>query len=216
MTAPSTWFGPTDLPESPRHHGDLLALDPSVNSPGVVLFRHGVLIAAAKVKIDEAFAELGRAARCMRVADEVIVWWAEQEGVGTVRTVIYEWPQIYSEAENKSKGNPNELLGLVGVGQSLATALTVYNIQHGARPPEVLSPTPAEWTGQVPKTIKIGGKNRIPKDPWTSPRGMRIKGKLQPGELKSVPAQHDAIDSVGLGLWALGRYDRVRVFPGAT
>jgi hypothetical protein len=217
-----TWFAPTDEPNSERWHGDLLALDPSVRSPGVSLFRHGCLFAVGRIRIDEEIHALPAAQRWLRVANEITAWWLEHRDGHDhlIRTLIYELPQIYSESEGKSKGNPNQLLGLVGTGQSLATLMTAYNIHRGARPPELLSPTPAEWTGQLPKTIKCAGKNVLPKDPRESPRGQRIWSRLEEVEreivLASKALQHDAFDGMGLGLSALRRYDQRRVFPGAV
>lgn len=212
MTA-STWFGPTENPEADRWHGDLLTCDPSVRSPGVALFRHGKLIACDRVKIPEELHELPEGRRWMRVANEISSWWQEQlDGHDhLVRTFVYELPQIYSETQGKSKGDPNQLLGLVGVGQSLAVMLTMYNMSTGARPPMLLTPKPSEWTGQLPKTVK----GKYPKDPRESPRGARIWARLQAGEREVTVLQHDAFDSIGLGLFALGRYERERVFPGA-
>lgn len=217
-----TWFGPSDAPNSDRWHGDLLALDPSVRSPGVALYRHGCLHAVGRIRIDEEIHALPPAQRWLRVAEEIFAWWLDNRDghAYTIRTLVYELPQIYSESEGKSKGNPNELLGLVGVSQSLAVLITAYNVQHGVRPPELLSPTPAEWTGQCPKTIKRGGKSVLPKDPREAPRGQRIWSRLEAAEQAVVVTckafQHDAFDGMGLGLFALRRYDQRRVFPGAV
>lgn len=192
-----------------RAHGDLLALDPSVASLGVALFRHGVLIACGRVRPVEEAAELGHSARCLRVAEEVVSWWIENRGEGkpVVRTVIFEWPQIYRAT--KSKGDPNKLIDLAGVGQSLAVLLTCVNVANGDRPPELLSPTPREWTGTLPKNTKPGKARK-------SPRGIRIFSNLKPGEIQIVPNQHDAIDGLGLGLYALGRYSPHHVYSGCT
>lgn len=222
MNDKPTWFAPTDEPNAERWHGDLLGYDPSVRSPGVALFRHGCLHAVARIRIDEEIHTLPDAHRWLRVGEEIFAWWADnRDGHDhTIRTVVYELPQVYSESEGKSKGNPNELLGLVGTGQSLAVLVTAFNVQRGVRPPELLSPTPAQWTGQCPKTIKRAGKSVYPKDPRESPRGQRIWSHLESAEQLIVVAskalQHDAFDSMGLGLHALHRYEQRRVFPGAT
>lgn len=193
--------------EDNRWHGDVLAIDPSVTSPGASLFRHGVLFACDRVRIPKTVAALPAGQRWLRVAQEIGAWWDDvRENAGYIRTVVFECPQIYTR--EKSKGDPNKLIGLAGVGQSVAVLITAGNIAQRVRPPEILTPLPAEWTGQLPKFTKG--------DVWKSPRAQRIASRLQPAERALVPAQHDAIDSLGLGLWALGRYERARVFPGAT
>jgi hypothetical protein len=193
--------------ETPRWNGDLLAIDPSVRSPGAALFRHGVLIACDRVKIDAEIHALEGGARWLRVAQEITSWYADIiafQGAAHLCTVIYECPQWY--AEGKGKGDPNQLAGVVGVGQSVAVLMHERCVAAEVHGPEILSPLPAEWTGQLPKATSG--------NPWKSPRGERISSRLHDAERRLVPAQHDAIDSLGLGLWALGRYERRRVFPG--
>lgn len=217
------WDGRADDPCADRWHGDLLSLDPSVKSPGAALYRHGCLHAITRLKInDEEIAALPDGQRWLRVASELFAWWIDERAghEHMVRTFVYEMPQIYSESQGKSKGDPNQLLGLVGTGQSLAVLLHAFNVARGVRPPELLTPTPAEWTGQLPKTVKKGGKNVYPKDPRESPRGSRIWSRWQPGEqaivIQSKALLHDAFDGGGLGLYGLGRYKHTRVFPGAV
>ncbi len=212
------WSDPTDRPNAERWHGDLIALDPSVNSPGAALFRHGILVAAERVRIPSGVSALPRGERYLRVAMHIAAWWRDSlEGHShVVRTVVYEHPQIYSEIKGKSKGDPNKLLGLVGVAQSFVTLMVSHNLTIGARPPEIVDFDPDEWTAQVPKTV--GGK--LPKEAWSSPRGERIKARLEPGEFAIIPEQHDVIDSVGVGMQALGRgfvgKTRGRTFSGAV
>lgn len=192
--------------ETDRWTGDLLSVDPGLRSPGAALFRHGVLIACDRIKIDDELHALDSGTRYLRVAQEIIAWYAdviEAQGACALRTVIFEHPQWYTR--DKSKGDPNKLAGCLGVGQSVAVLAFERCVAAELRGPEILSPLPAEWTGQIPKD---------PKKPWTSPRGERVSSRLVEAERKLVPAQHDAIDGLGLGLWALGRYERRRVFPG--
>lgn len=217
MRGNTKFADPTEMPSAERWHGDLIAVDPSVVSPGVALYRFGKLIASARVGISKAIADLPLGQRYQRVGIEIASWWQEQlDGHDhVVRTVVYEHPRWLSEAAGKSKGNPNDLAGLVGVGQSFAVFMACHNAHNGQRPPELVTPLPDEWTGQLPKTVKIGSKVVKPKDPWMSPRGERIKSRLESGEAAIAHPQHDEIDAIGIGLWALGRYDRIRVFPGA-
>jgi hypothetical protein len=186
----------------PAHH--VLSLDPSVVSPGAALWvvREGQskLLGAARVPILEQ-TTISEAERWLHVADSVLAWVSGLAQILMIErqlriaTFVFERPQIYREA--KSKGDHNQLIGLAAVGVALAARLQVTSPAL-----VVLSPTPAEWSGQLPKTTRG--------DPWKSPRGQRVAGRLSPDELRLVPAQHDAIDAVGLGLWALGRFDRQR------
>lgn len=132
-------------------------------------------------------------ARCLAMARRVLTCCN-----AGVTELAFEWPQVYRGA--KSKGDPNDLPGLAGVGMAVAGMLPGLEL--------VRSPTPAQWSGQLPKSTTG--------DPWASPRGQRVRSRLSPAELGLVQAQHDAIDAVAIGLWALGRLAPRRVFPGAT
>lgn len=179
--------------------GWLLAVDPSVRSPGAALFYAGELRACARILVKS---DAERAERS-RVVVEAIRQWAigavhaVHSGHPPITAVITEWPQWY--AVGKSKVNPNDLACLAGIGGALATAYP------GAT---VSSPTPREWIDGLPKATRG--------DPWATPRGVRIKSRLAPAELALVPAQHDAIDGCGLGLWLLGRLQLRRVLAGTT
>lgn len=223
---------PTERPNADRWHGDLLAMDPGVRSPGLALFRHGVLVGTTRLRIPEEYHSLPDGERWLRIADLAADWWQQQQqGVKrTVRTVIYERPQWYSETKGKSKGDPNKLAGVLGVGQSLAVIFAMHNSHEGNRPPEIITPTPAEWTRQVPKTDRNG---KLPKDPRKSPRHAHVWSCLERGEQELClirdesaitnvlmrDVNNDAFDGMGLGLFALGRYvpgATGRVFAGAT
>lgn len=169
----------------------VLAVDPSIASPGAALFRDRVLVVAIRSTLP-SIPDEGRGARVERVARRLYT-----APPGGVDVLVYEWPQVYRAS--KAKGDPNDLIALAAVGAALAGMLC---------PRVIVTPTPAEWTGGLPKVTKG--------DPWRSPRGRRIASRLSPAERALVPDSHDAIDSVGLGLWYLGRLDPVRVFPGAT
>lgn len=182
--------------------GDLFAVDPSVSSPGVALFRGGKLVSAERVKLDPELKDLPLGERCQRVASALIRWGMAFDM--EPRTYVFEWPRSYY---GKGKGDQNDLFGLVGVGMAIAGQL---GLALAARQVALTihTPTPADWTGQVPKA-KTG-------DPWDSPRGKRIRSRLEPEEIAAVVPSHDAIDAVGLGLWRLGRYARQRSLAGAV
>ncbi len=185
-----------------RDAAELLALDPSVNSAGVALFRQGQLIAGRCVKRTAGASSDGE--RWMYMALEIFHW------LGTVRAhptvFVFERPQIYDPT--KSLGDPNDLIGLAGVAGFLGGMLTVACVaRQGCL--EVVSPTPAEWVGNLPKE-RTG-------NPWKNPRGSRVESRLTPDERnRLVAVNHDVVDAIGLGLHALGRFERKRVYSGAV
>lgn len=184
-----------------RDAGDLLALDPSIHSAGLALFRRGRLVAARTLKREREAAGIGERAAAMSL--DIIAWLRHVHA--DPRTFVYEWPQIYTY--DKSVGDPNDLIALAAIGNGVATVLQAAAAARNICV-EFVSPKPAEWIGQLPKS-RTGSA-------WASPRGARIKSRLSLDESRHAPDQHDVVDAIGLGLWALGRLDRVRVFPGAT
>lgn len=181
----------------------LLALDPSVRSPGAALFMNGRLIAAGRVRISDICVD-GLGARWLETA-RAIYNWAFMHGMqqlAPLDCIVFERPQIYRAV--KSKGDPNDLIGLAGVSMALV-GLCRGNI--GA-PLEVCDYTPAEWIGQIKKTTTGSAK--------TSPRAQRILSRLDAAELAIVPDQHDAIDAVGLCLHRLGRLGIRRVYSNGS
>ncbi len=196
----------------------LLALDPGLNSPGVALFRGDTLAAAGRVPIPGAYAALPDGRRWLEVAQRIADWVIAPRGYcglydtgERVTAVIFERPQWYQRA--KSKGDPNQLAGVAGV------AANVTGIFAGLRHLDVHSPTPAQWIGQLSKvcpTCKGKAKKKKCADcrgsAWMTPRGRRIRSRLSLEEFKLVPDQNDAIDSVGIGLWALNRLEPKRTF----
>ena len=180
---------------------DLLAIDPSVRSPGAAIFRDGVLIFAGKVKVAKlAFDSEGE--RWQQVV-EAIVTWATEHDCRLPTKITYERPQIYTAA--KSKGDPNDLIALAAIG----AGVVAWYCSDRILPKDfsIVTPTPAQWAGQIPKATKG--------DAMTSPRAQRILSRLTEAEIARMPNQHDAIDAVGLGLHALGRLGIRRNYQSA-
>lgn len=165
----------------------LLAVDPGLRYPAAALFRDGLLVKASRIQIPNV-KHLPVIERCRAICFAIDRF----SGI-TPDTLVVEYPQVYTQ--DKSKGNPNQLTPLAAMGGVLA----------GLYPNSaVMSPLPRDWTGNVPKAEEG--------DPWKSPRGQRVWDRLSPAERKNVVPSHDAIDAVGLGLWGLGRYERMRVY----
>lgn len=172
----------------------LLAVDPGLRYPAAALFVGGVLVCASRVKV-KLDTKAPMVERCRDIALAVEAWHRKQS-VHDPEILVVEFPQIYTA--DKSKGDPNNLTPLACIDGALAALF---------KRSKVLSPKPKDWTGNLPKS-EDG-------DPWKSPRGLRVWGRLTPDERKVVVPSHDAIDSVGLGLWALGRFERRRVYDMA-
>lgn len=193
-----------------RARPTFVSLDPAHGidkHAGLSFWREGVLAACAKVKLPAAGAACAGGPRAQIMADAVIsqlvLWDATAQPLSAI---VYEWPQVYRAA--RSLGDPNDLLGLVAVAAAAASKLaTINSLTHGAQL-DIIDPKPDEWADRLPKAVKG--------DPWTSVRGVRVASRLSTAERALVPKSHDAIDSVGIGLWALDRFEPRRVFPGAT
>lgn len=182
---------------------DLLAIDPSVRSPGAALFRGGVLLTAGKVKVSRM--EHDSEGERWQYVIECIVRWAESHLCCCPEKIVYERPQIYTAA--KSKGDPNDLIALAAIGAGVAAHFSAIMPMDPSMSIDIITPTPAEWAGQIPKATKGNAMN--------SPRAQRILSRLTELEISRMPNQHDAIDSVGLGLHALGRLGIRRNYQSA-
>lgn len=198
----------------------ILAVDPGLRHPAAALFRCGVLQAASRVPVPAAWHSLDVAERCRRIGSAIQDWVCEcgldmdamadayflelagdtrrarelRQARGVVQVVI-EIPQIYRAS--KSKGDPNDLPPLFGVGAAIASRLDV----------EAVSYKPAQWIGQIKKAEKG--------DPLKSPRGKLIWRCLRDEERDRLVLSHDALDAAGLGLHHLGRLRR-HVYSGAV
>lgn len=184
--------------------GDMVALDPSVRSPGIAVWRAGKLVTAARVPIPHDvldWEDLG--ARWLRTAEEIARWVVGCKA--EPRVLVYERPQIYKpgKAKRDERGkaqrvDPNDQVGLAGVGSALAGILAVAVLPRSITL-RVVTYLPAEWTRGMPKATKG--------DAFDSVRARQILSRLDDDERPRLPRQHDAIDAVGLGLKALGRFE---------
>lgn len=187
-----------------------------MNSPGVALFDSFDLRTAARVECSDWFG-LPPGARWLRVANEIAAWTRNASAGGVVVRVVFEKPQWYQRT--KSKGDPNDLVGVAGVAANV-TGLLDARLDRAFWTDGlcVISPTPAEWIGQLSKVCPVC-KGKAKKkcrechgSAWETPRGRYIRKRLTDAELSLVPDQNDAIDAVGIGLWALGRLTPQRAY----
>jgi hypothetical protein len=171
----------------------LLAVDPSLRSTGWAWFVGGALARVGRntrKATDDAIAR-----RAANMAEAVLLNFS---GVVIDRLVV-EWPQVYRAA--RSKGDPNDLLGLAAIA-----GILVSGVEGRAD-----TPTPREWSGGVPKATRG--------DPLKSARGVRVWSRLRESEravLESTKINHDVVDAVGIGLWALGRFAPARYTGGGA
>jgi len=184
--------------------GELIAVDQSLRGPGVAVFHQGILTASCTLP-QKSDPNTPIAQRTYNVAASIVTWLYDKTERPT--TLAIEWPQIYRAS--KSKGDPNDMLAVAGVGAALAGLLSAVCYQNGnGWCLQIRSPLPAEWAGQLPKCTN-------PKLASESPRARRILSRLSEREREVATLKHDALDAIGIGLFILGRLDPVRVFPGA-
>ncbi len=169
--------------------GDLIGLDPGIQSPGIAIFRNETLYASGVLKLGTMPGN--HAAKCMYAANAIVTWLVNQQARPT--RVAYEWPQIYN---TDTPAKANAVLYMCGVDLSVTAMLTIDGYSQG-RAIEALSYLPAEIWNSLPKS-KTG-------DAFESPRGRRIASRLSQTERTLAVNQHDAIDAIGIGLHALGR-----------
>ncbi len=180
---------------------ELLAIDPGIRHPAAARFSGGKLIGAARTPVRADWTGLDMGQRCLNVARAMVQWEHDvPPSHAPITHVMIEYPQIYPEERDK---NPNNLTPLVGVAMAVVGLLAAHNPAL-----KVIAALPREIWDRLPKH-ETG-------DPWASPRGNRIASRLDDAERATIVASHDAIDAVGIGLWVLGRFERRRVFPGAT
>lgn len=161
----------------------LLAIDPSINSLGWARFENEVLVGAGVVTAKATIAPVYLRAAAIAERLRLVVDTADQ--------VWCEWPQIYQRGGGRTKGDPNDLLGLAAVCGAIAASEISTHFR---------AVTPAQWKGQL-------GKEQS---------HQRIRARLHAQELTLWPESLDARDAVGIGLYALGRLTRRRVYAGAS
>ncbi len=194
----------------------LLSIDPSTTTVGAALFTQcgpvWYLRVAASIKLEVVPDEdpMQRWLHAARAVEEWLLTFEAGIPLDIVTELVFERPQFYSAV--KSKGDPNKLVGVLGVAAVLAGR---FSLRNAVRQFTYL---PAEWIGQLSKVCPTckGKAKRKCKDchgsAWETPRGRRIASRLSPEERAKCPDQNDAIDAVGIGLKHLGRLEPVRVY----
>lgn len=186
-------------------NAELVTIDPGLRYPAMARFSGGRLVAAERTLVDKAWAKLGIGQRCLELAHAAVHWHTcSTRGMRDPTHVLLEWPQVYSETQSGGV-DANDLTKILGMASMI---VGMFSQLYRNNMVVVLSPTPAEIWGSLKKATQG--------DPWASPRAQRVRARLDAAELAALVPSHDSIDAVGMGLWALGRFERERVFPGAT
>lgn len=185
---------------------NLLSIDPGARGCGCALWRDGKLTAAKYVK-NPADKGLGPSvARDMAhmvkawVCDHVRTW--DHRFVGAFELVldkvILEWPQTYSG--RAAKGDTNDLFTLAAVDGAIAALFPLAKVEHYV---------PHQWKGSVSKPDKVSQPYIIE---------TRVRDRLSAEELACIdwPGNKkfclDVTDAIGVGLHALGRFERKRAY----
>jgi hypothetical protein len=136
------------------------------------------------------------------MAQETVAWLGQVKA--RPRVLALEWPQAYQ----RSGVDPNTLFPLVGVSMTVVGMISMLALAHNYTL-DVRSFLPREWIGQLPKSKSAAG---------SSPRALRIRERLSAEEFEhATPFEdHDMIDAIGIGLYALGRLEpkRARISRG--
>lgn len=196
----------------------LLSIDPSTTTVGAALFAlyeetpRSFLVAASSIKLDviEGQDPIQRWTMAACAVENWLYGVVASKSPAGITELVFERPQFYSAV--KSKGDPNKLVGVLGVAAVIAGRLGMRNARRQ------FTYLPAEWIGQLSKvcpTCKGKAKKKCTDcrgSAWETPRGRRIASRLSIDERAACPDQNDAIDAAGLGLFHLGRLTPRRVY----
>lgn len=164
----------------------LLAIDPGIRGCGVAVYTPHGLRWAGYVK-NPASGDTAEA--CLALARAVEDAAVDEGQLPVIGEIAFEWPRVYTIG--KGKGDPNDLLPLVGVCMALCGRL------FGSPATRYY---PHEWKGQMQKGAAFVA---------------RVQSRLTPEELGRVHARghlgHNVWDAVGIGLHHLGRFERKRI-----
>ncbi len=165
----------------------LVSIDPGTEETGIALYRAGALADVDVLRVQRSVGNREQRASVMgRLAVDRVRAWCGPAGGGSLSRVVLEYPQIYRHGAG-SEVDPDDVLCLVLVIGH------VWGTFHATNGNKLELVRPADWKGQVPKRVMNN----------------RIVGTLSPAEQQLVHAKvrsnHNALDAVGIGLWALRR-----------
>lgn len=164
-------------------HPALVSIDPGTEETGIALYRAGTLDDVDVLRVKRTVGNREQRASGMgRLAiDKARGWLGASSG-----SFVLEYPQIYRHGAG-AEVDPDDVLALVLVLGH------VWGTFHGLNGHTIDLVRPATWKGQVPKRIM---NNRIV-NTLTSAERQLVHDKVR--------SNHNALDAVGIGLWALRR-----------
>jgi hypothetical protein len=166
----------------------MITIDPNLRGCGVALWEKDKLVEAVYVKNPVSSTGYGAFVSLGTAVGEFLLGRVFLENKDLL---IIEHPRVYPGMPNIDL---NDLMAVCGVGAAVAQRLSDLKLQ---------TVFPSEWKGTMKKQAMLE----------------RIASKLTPGEQLVVQKTNksdteDILDSVGIGLWKLGRLS-TKVFPGA-
>ncbi len=181
----------------------ILSIDPGARGAGAALWYRGELFAAAYVKnpLKKGIGPREAARLALAIEDweaslptfDGLVDGGAEDSAAEPELLVLEWPQTYGG--RSTRGDTNDLFPLAALDGALAA------IFEGS---EIRAPTPHAWKNNIPKPLKLS-------EPYIIRE--RAEARLSEAERsrivwpKNVKHTWDVADALGLGLWALGRFD---------
>lgn len=165
----------------------MITIDPNLRGCGVATWHKETLFSANYVK---NLIPTGRGYEVFCAAATAVGSHIHLKSVWVCGPVVIEMPRAYGSVH--TKGDPNDLLDVMGVGAACALALRNFG--------PIQSVAPSDWKGNVKKSIMLE----------------RIWSKLSEEERAVVQKtnksdREDVLDAIGIGLHKLGRLN-TRVF----
>ena len=188
----------------------IIAIDPGINGTGLAFFSgRGELLRAEYARCPlKADADI--LARCVAMGREVSARYdlarsAHPLESGPTR-IVAEWPRVYEAGKAKRGADPNDLLPLAGVDAAAAAFIGC----------DATSVAPRDWKGtmgDMPDGSYLP-ETRIMGDSRGEGGSLSIVERARVILPSAASLAHNVIDSVGIGLHAVGRSlvaDRERV-----
>jgi hypothetical protein len=183
----------------------LLAIDPGTRGCGCAVFVEGELRVAAyvvnPVKEGSGPGECAQMARAVHMA-----YWG-MPALSAFDVLALEVPQIYSRGGGKSIGDPNNIMPLFGVVAAIAALHPTAHVEWER---------PRGWKGNTckPSNAKDGYviKERVLERLTKPEREVVAWPSLSKSTDTAKKQDWDVADAIGIGMFVLGRFERVRAF----